>query len=212
MPEKTIRFNIDESIKVEAEICKLWELFNSAMDKLEREIRAVPSWWEGDSLIPFMRLAEEILADRQKIADIIISYADKIAVARNEMLEGERVGKGMFDADPGILHATVPILACNRENIDIDDADATLADLDNMFKHWNTLLDWIETGRGEYLDIRQARLQEVLDSLISETRDSPAGVGPITVIRYDWDTIRDFMSMDPREMTEFDFLVLGRYI
>ena len=175
-----IIFDVDEARRELAELRDILREYRAAMDILEREIREADSWWKGDSIIPFKRLGDKLLADRKKVEAMLQARIDGLELAIREMEEVERIGKGMFDADPGILHATVPILAGSRENIDNVDIDAEIAELENSFKPWNTLQDWMETGRREYLDIR---LEKLLDSLISETHESPAGVGPITVIK-----------------------------
>ena len=117
------RFDVDEARRNVAAMRQLLVDFNMAMDKLEREIRAVPSWWQGDSLIPFMRLAEEILADRHKIADLIKFYGDAMELALNEKLAIERESMSMFDADLDWMHTAPQLRVASLDDMQVSRAD-----------------------------------------------------------------------------------------
>ena len=202
---KRIRFDVDEARRTVAAMRQLLRDFNMAMDKMEREIRAVPSWWQGDSLIPFMKLANEILAEREKIAGVIQFYIDGMELAIREKLEDERVGIEMVEAAFNWRHDTPLLRAANMT--DINDADkspepAPMFDVSGFwrndpFHEWRG--SWQEWLAGS--EQRKHDLEEAQALLMREHRSVIAGAGTIETIVYDWELITEWLQTDPSLLT-----------
>jgi len=144
MSEETIKFDIEKSRQAEARIRAIAEHCRMAINALEIEVRGIPKWWKGISVIPFMRRMDELIYLGRKIVEIFESYADKFALARREKEEVEAASKAMLDAELNMMYATATLLAAGRTAIDAAIANPELAVAVDSHSHWNVLQEWEE--------------------------------------------------------------------